>query len=201
MRLAITGLLALGLLFPGVALADAAATAAGAPATDSFNYDTLQVDRLQVHSDYFADTSSGDGLLFAYDSGEDVYIFGQWNHLKFKTLPGSHNVYGVGVGAHQAYSSTTSFFIDAAFMKDQLSGSLGGQADDYWRVDYGFRNHATDLVEFDGSIFTERSTVFGRRPFGERLGLGLDFSIVSAMAAAEHTADGNRIEISLSWNY
>jgi hypothetical protein len=201
MRPAITGLLILGLLFPGVTLADAAAAAAGAPATDPFDYSALQVNRLQAHSDYFADTSSGDGLLLSYDSGEYVYVYGQWDHLKFKTLPGSHNVYGVGVGAHQAYNTSTSFFIDAAFMKDQLSGSLGGQADDYWRVDYGFRNHPTDLVEFDGSIFTERGTVFGRRPFSERLGLGLDFSVISVMAAAEHTADGNRTEITLSWNY
>ena len=200
MRSAILGVLAAGLLLPGVALADAAASAAGAPATDVFDYNTLQVNHLQEHSDYFADTSSGDGLLFAYDSAEDVYIFGQWNRLKFD-VTGSHNVYGLGVGAHQAYNATTSFFIDAAFLRDQLSGSLGGRVDDYWRVDYGFRTLATSIVEIDGSIFTERSTIFGRRPFGERLGLGLDFSVVSVMAAAEHTADGNRTEISLSWNY
>jgi len=201
MRSTIFGILAAGLLLPGVALADAAATAAGAPANDPFDYNTLQVNHLKVHSDFFGDTSSGDGLLFAYDSAEDVYVFGQWDHLKFDTLPGSHNVYGVGIGAHQGFNPTTSFFIDAAFLKDQLSGGLGSAADEYWRVEYGFRTLAASVVEFDGSIFTERSTSFGRRPFGEHVGLGLDLSIVSLMAAVEHTADGNRTEISLSWNY
>jgi hypothetical protein len=130
-----------------------------------------------------------------------VYLFGQWDKLDFDTLPGSHTLQGIGVGAHQAYNEHTSFYIDLAFLKDELSSSLRSAADDYWRVTYGFRLHSNDLLEVDAAIFTERNTTFGARPFGERLGLGLDFSSLALQAAIEHSADGNRTMLSLSWAY
>ena len=193
--------LAICLLCPGMTLAAPMAAATGAPAADSFSYSTLEVNHLGMHSDFFDDRSTGNGLKFSYDTAEGVYVFGQWDHLDFSSLPGSHNLYGVGLGAHQAFNEQTSFYIDASFLRDQLDGKLGGAVDNYWRVNYGFRYHATSIIELDGAIFTERSTDFGRRPFGERLGLGLDFSVITLQAAAEHTADGNRTEISLSWAY
>lgn len=201
MKSPVLWLFAVGLLSPGLALADTSAASTGAPAADSFSYSTLEVNQLGEHSDFFNDRSSGSGLKFSYDSVDDVYIFGQWNRLNFNVLPGSHNLYGVGIGAHQAYNSETSFYIDAAFLKDQLDAKLGGAVDDYWRVDYGFRYHANSVLELDGAIFTERSTDFGRRPFGERVGLGLDLSVISLLGAVEHTADGNRTELSLVWSY
>jgi hypothetical protein len=201
MKLLLPALLTASLLFPDMALAAPSAASSGAPAADSFSYSTLEVNHLSAHSDFFDDRSTGNGLKFSYDSDEGVYGFGQWNHLNFNSLPGSHNLYGVGLGAHQAFNEQTSFYIDAAFLRDQLNGKLGGAVDNYWRVTYGFRNHANSVIELDGAIFTERSTDFGRRPFGERLGLGLDFSVISLLVAAEHTADGNRTEISLSWSY
>lgn len=192
--------LAVILLMPVMALA-APGDSGGAPAADSFSYSTLEVNQLGVHSDFFDDRSSGKGLRLSYDSTDMVYVFGQWNHLDFSRGPGSHNLYGIGIGAHQAYNPQVSFYIDASFLRDQLDAKLGSAVDDYWRVNYGFRNHVNSVLEFDGSIFTERSTEFGRRPFGERLGLGLDFGPISVIGAAEHTADGNRTQISLSWSY
>lgn len=188
---------AVSLILPSLAWADDA----GAPATDLYSYSTLEVDHLHAHSDYFGDSSSGNGVKFSYDMANAVYVFGQWDKLDFNTLPGSHTLEGIGIGAHQAYNANLSFYIDLAFLKDQLSSSLGSAADDYWRVTYGFRGQANSLLEVDGAIFTERNTVFGRRPFGERLGLGLDFSALSLVASAEHTADGNRSELQLIWAY
>jgi hypothetical protein len=175
-----------------------------APANDVFSYSTLTVDHQHEHSDFFADSSQGNGLALSYDfSG--VYLFGQWAKLDFDTLgapnTGSHTVQGVGVGAHQAYSNTMSFYIDLAYMQDKLSSNLGAGNDDYWRVDYGMRAQVTEMLEVDAAIFTERNTSFGRRPFGERLGGGVDFGPVSLLAAIEHTANGNRTELSLSWAY
>jgi hypothetical protein len=184
------------LSLPLPALADDAAV----PSTDIFSYSTLTVDHLHEHSDFWADSSQGNGLDLSYDfSG--VYVFGQWNKLDFDTLQGSHTVQGVGVGAHQAYSNTMSFYIDLSYLQDKLSSSLGAGSDDYWRVNYGMRAQVTEMLELDGAIFTERNTTFGRRPFGERVGAGIDFSAFSLLAAFEHTADGNRTEISLSWAY
>jgi len=185
----------LGLPLP--ALAD---DAVPPPSNDVFSYDTLTVDHLHEHSDFFGDSSQGNGLALSYDfSG--VYLFGQWNKLDFDTLPGSHTLQGVGVGAHQAYSTNTSFYIDLSYLQDKLSSNLGAGSDDYWRVDYGMRSQVTEMLEFDAAIFTERNTSFGRRPFGERVGGGIDFSAFSLLAALEHTADGNRTEISLSWAF
>lgn len=195
MKSMLFGLLACVLL-PGAALAD------DGPPPDPFDYNILAVDHLGIRSDFFADRSSGNGLKLAYDTQEGVYYFGQWNRLDFSALqPGSHNLYGVGIGAHQAYNPDTSFYIDAAFYRDQLSASLGSRVDDFWRVNYGFRYKATTAIELDAAIFTERSTEFGRRPFGERLGIGLDLGPLVLQAAGEHTADGNRTDISLSWSY
>ena len=190
-----SGFFALALLVPGLALADG-----NAPA-DPFDYSAVTVDHLRVDSDYFGDRSSGNGLKFSYDDQDGVYFFGRWNRLKFATLHGSHDLYGVGIGAHQAYNPETSFYIDAAFNRDQLDAALGGRVDDYWRVDYGFRYKMTSAIELDTAIFTERSTEFGRRPFGERMGLGLDIGSFTLLGATEHTADGNRTEVSLSWSY
>lgn len=201
MKSSMSWLIAVGLLMPGIALADPAPASTGAPAADSFGYSTLEVNQLGMRSDFFDDRSSGKGFRLSYDSAEQVYVFGQWNHLDFSRLPGSHNLYGIGVGAHQAYNSEVSFYIDASFLRDQLDAKLGSAVDDYWRVNYGFRSHVNSVLEFDAAIFTERSTDFGRRPFGERLGLGLDFGPISVMGAAEHTADGNRTLISLVWSY
>lgn len=197
MKSALFGLFAACALLPGLAWAD------GSPPPDPFDYNALTVDRLGIRSDFFADRSSGNGLKFVYDSQDTVYVFGQWNHLVFSNPPlsGSHNLYGVGIGAHQAYNTDTSFYIDAAFYRDALSASLGSKVDDFWRVNYGFRYKATTAVELDAAIFTERSTEFGRRPFGERLGFGLDFGPITFQVAGEHTADGNRSDISLSWAY
>jgi opacity protein-like surface antigen len=184
----------LGLPLP--ALADDVAP----PSTDVFSYSTLTVDHQHEHSDFFGDSSQGNGLKLSYDfSG--VYLFGQWDKLDFDTLPGNHTVQGIGVGAHQAYSNNTSFYIDLSYLQDKLSSSLGAGSDDYWRVNYGMRSQVTEMLEFDAAIFTERNTSFGRRPFGERVGGGIDFSAFSLLAAFEHTADGNRTEISLSWAY
>ena len=184
----------LGLPLP--ALADDVAP----PSTDIFSYSTLTVDHLHEHSDFFGDSSQGNGLALSYDfSG--VYLFGQWNKLDFDTLPGSHTVQGIGVGAHQAYSNNTSFYIDLSYLQDKLNYNLGAGSDDYWRVSYGMRSQVTEMLEFDAAIFTERNTSFGRRPFGERVGGGIDFSAFSLLAAFEHTADGNRSEIFLSWAY
>lgn len=196
MKSAISGLFVLLALVPGLTLADG-----NAPA-DPFDYSVLAVDHLSVHSDFFADRSSGNGLKLAYDDQDGVYFFGQWNRLDFDALSGgSHNLYGVGIGAHQAYNPDTSFYIDVGFYRDQLSANLGSAADDFWRVNYGFRYKATTAIELDAAIFTERSTDFGRRPFGERLGLGVDLGPIVLQAAGEHTADGNRTEVSLSWAY
>ena len=192
----------LGLPLP--ALADDAPV----PSTDIFSYSTLTLDHQHEHSDYFGNSSQGNGLALSYDfSG--VYVFGQWNKLDFDqwnklvsgASPGSHTVQGIGVGAHQAYSNNTSFYIDLSYLQDKLSSNLGAGSDDYWRVDYGLRSQVTEMIELDAAIFTERNTTFGRRPFGERVGGGIDFSAFSLLAAYEHTADGNRTEISLSWAY
>lgn len=202
MRWHVWGLLALALALclPGVALADDNGNSSTSSA-DVFSYSNLSLDHLHEHSDFFDDTSSGSGLKFSYDFPEEVYLFAQYDKLNFVRMQGSHSLEGAGVGAHQAYSSSTSFYIDLSFLRDQLSSNLGSGADDYWRVTYGFRSQATNLLEIDGAIFTERNTLFGRRPFGERLGFGLDFSVVSLQLAAEHTADGNRTELSLVWAY
>jgi len=179
-----------------------------APTNDVFSYSTLTLDHLHEHSDYFGNSSQGNGLALSYDfSG--VYVFGQWNKLDFDqwnklvpgASPGSHTVQGIGVGAHQAYSNTMSFYIDLSYLQDKLSSGLGAGSDDYWRVNYGMRAQVTEMLELDAAIFTERNTSFGRRPFGERVGAGVDFSALSLQAAFEHTANGNLTEFSLSWAY
>ncbi|HSN18455.1 MAG TPA: hypothetical protein VLV87_09600 [Gammaproteobacteria bacterium] len=186
------------LTMPLPALADD--TASQPPAEDVFSYSTLAVDHLRQHSDYFSDSSQGNGAALSYDFG-DTYVFGQWNKLDFDRLAGHHSLEGIGVGAHQAYSSTTSFYIDLAFFHDQLSPKLSDRSDNFWRIDYGLRAQATTMIELDAAIFTERNSDFGRRPFGERVGGGLDFSKVSLLGALEHTADGNRVQFSLVWTY
>ena len=190
-----SGLLAASLLLPVPALADDFA-----PTADIFSYSTVEADHLHMHSDYFGDSSSGNGLKFSYDFADEVYFFGQWDKLNFDRIRGSHTLEGVGVGAHQAYNPNMSFYIDLAFLRDKLSG-FSDASDDYWRVTYGFRGKANSVLEIDGAIFTERNTVFGRRSFGERLGFGLDFSVFSLLTAVEHTADGNRTELTLMWAY
>ena len=168
---------------------------------DSLSYSYLQVNHLAVKSDYFNDRSSGKGLKFSYDFPSYVYLFGQWNKLNFDTLPGSENLLGFGIGTHQAYNDTTSFFVDLGYYRDALSASLGSNTDNYWRVTYGFRGMLASYIELDGAIFTERNTDFGRRPFGERLGLGFKSQYIGLMFSGEHTANGNRAEVSLSWFY
>lgn len=204
MRLRPVFMLMASLLVPGLARA-ADVPASQGPATDVFSYSTLELSHTRMHSDYFDDDSSGNGFRFSYDFDGGVYVFGQWNKLDFDTLghpnPGHHTLEGIGVGAHQAYNAHASFYIDLAFLRDELSSSLSGRADDYWRVTYGFRLHSSDLLEFDAAIFTERNTTFGGRPFGERVGLGLDFSSLALLGAVEHTADGNRTMFWLSWAY
>lgn len=195
MKSMLSGLFALATFLPILALAD------GNAPPDPFDYSVVTVDHLAMHSDYFGDRSSGNGVSFAYDDQDGVYFFGQWNRLDFTKLPGSHDLYGVGIGAHQAYNPDTSFYMDAAFYRDQLDAIRGGGVDDYWRVNYGFRYKMTTAIELDAAIFTERSSEFGHRPFGERLGLGLDFGPIILQGAAEHTADGNRTQVSLSWAY
>ena len=168
---------------------------------DAFSYSYLQVNRLSEHSNFFNDRSAGEGLKFSYDFDNMVYLFGQWNRLDFDTLPDHHDLSGIGVGAHQSYSQSTSFFIDLAYLRDRLSGSLGGATDDYWRVTYGFQSHLSSFISWTGAIFTERNTEFGRRPFGENLGLIFGGSIVALEISGEHTADGNRLEAALNWYY
>jgi len=170
------------------------------PATDIFSYSTLELDHLHQHSDFFADSSQGNGFKAAWDFDGGVYLFGQWAKLDFDRV-GSDTLQGIGVGAHQAYSSTMSFYIDLAFIQDKLSADIGGGSDDYWRVDYGMRAQVTTMIELDAAIFTERNTQFGGRPFGERVGGGLDFGPVSLLAAVEHTANGNTTLINLIWAY
>jgi hypothetical protein len=168
---------------------------------DVFSYSYLQVNRLSEWSDFFNDRSAGNGLEFSYSFDGGVYLFGQWNRLNFETLDGHHDVSGIGVGAHQQYNDSTSFFIDLEALRDRLSGSLGGTEDIYWRVDYGFNTQLSDFVAFSGSIFTERNTDFGRRPFGERLGFNFGSHLLAFGIYGEHTANGNRAEAELSWYY
>lgn len=197
MRLRALALLAC-LTLPLPALADDANPQP--PAQDVFSYDNLTVDHLREHSDYFGDSSQGYGAALSYDFG-DTYVFGQWNKLDFDKLAGHQTLEGIGVGAHQAYNSIMSFYVDLAFLHDQLNASLGDRSDNYWRLDYGMRAQATTMLEVDAAIFTERNTDFGHRPFGERLGAGVDFSAFSLLGAVEHTADGNRVLFSLVWAY
>ncbi|MDE2235886.1 MAG: hypothetical protein KGL13_09650 [Gammaproteobacteria bacterium] len=168
---------------------------------DVFSYSYLQVNRLSEWSDYFNDRSKGNGIKFSYGFDGGVYLFGQWNRLDFQTLDGRHDLSGIGIGAHQEYSDSTSFFIDLEFLRDRLSGSLGGTADNYWRVTYGFHTHMTEYLAFTGAIFTERNTDFGRRPFGERLGLSIGNNTLALGIFGEHTANGNRAEAALTWYY
>ncbi|HVA55955.1 MAG TPA: hypothetical protein VNI53_09215 [Gammaproteobacteria bacterium] len=168
---------------------------------DVFSYSYLQINRLSEWSDYFNDRSAGNGLKFSYGFDGGVYLFGQWNRLNFKTLDGHHDVSGFGVGAHQQYNDSTSFFIDMEYLRDRLSGNLGGAEDNYWRVTYGFHTHLSDFVALTGAIFTERNTDFGRRPFGERLGLSFGSNMLALGFFGEHTANGNRVEAELNWYY
>lgn len=168
---------------------------------DVFSYSYLQVNRISEWSDYFNDRSKGNGVGFSYDFDSGVYLFGQWNRLDFETLDGHHDVTGLGVGAHQQYNDSTSFFIDLQVLRDRLSGSLGGAEDIYWRVDYGFNTHLSDYVALTGSIFTERNTDFGRRPFDERLGLSFGSKMLNLGVYVVHTANGNRQEAELNWYF
>lgn len=171
------------------------------PQKDPMSYSYLELNRLSLESDYFNDRSTGDGVKFSYDFPNSVYLFGQLNRLDFDTLPGSENLSGFAIGTHQAYNEQTSFFVDLGYYRDALSGSLGGNSDEYWRVTYGFRGMLASYIELDGAIFTERNTDFGRRPFGERLGLGFKSEYLGLMLYGEHTANGNRAEATLSWYY
>lgn len=188
-------------LLPAAAIADDAAP----PPADVFSYSYLDVNRLSEHSDFFNDRSAGDGLKFSYDTANMVYLFAQWNRLDFDQLGGSHDVYGIGVGAHQAYNTTVSFYTDLSLLRDKLGSGvkskLAGTTDNFWRFTYGFRGHLNSYLELDGGIFTERNTDFGARPFGERLGLGVNLQAVSIMLSGERTADGNRTELSFIWNF
>lgn len=184
------------LILPAAALADDSQP----PAQDVFSYSTLAVNHLRQQSDYFGDSSQGYGAALSYDFG-DTYIFGQWNKLDFDRLLGHQTLEGIGLGAHQAYSSSTSFYIDLAFLHDQLSPEFNDRSDNYWRVSYGLRSKLNSMLELDAAIFTERNTDLGRRPFGERVGAGLDFEAFSLLGAVEHTADGNRVQFSLVWTY
>jgi hypothetical protein len=174
---------------------------------DVFSYSYLQINRLSGQSYYFnnrfaADALSvGNGLKFSYGFDDGVYLFGQWNRLNFDKLPGNHDLSGIGVGANQKYSSSTSFYIDLSYMRDRLSGNLGGGADNYWRVSYGFQSHLSSFIGLNGAIFTERNTDFGRRPFGQRLGLIFGGSAAALVLSAEHTTNGNRLEAALNWYY
>lgn len=190
-------LLLIACLLPAFAWADDQAP------NDVFGYSVLEADHLRMHSDFFNDDSSGNGFKASYDFADGVYLFGRWAKLDFDNTPGGHTLQEAAVGAHQAYSSSTSFYVDLGFLRDVLdkNASFNGATDAYWRVTYGFRSQLSDLFELDGAIFTERNTDFGRRPFGERLGFGIDFVKLNVLAAVEHTADGNRAEISLIWNY
>jgi hypothetical protein len=170
-------------------------------AQDVFSYSYLQINRLSEWSDYFNDHSAGNGLEFSYGFDGGVYLFGQWNRLDFETLDGHHDLSGIGIGAHQQYNDSTSFFIDLEFLRDRLSGSLGGAEDNYWRVEYGFKTHLSDFVALGGSIFTERNTDFGRRPFGERLGFELGSQMLTLGIYGEHTTNGNRVQAELNWYY
>ena len=194
MRLRALGLLAC-LALPLSALADDQV-----PTTDVFSYSTLEVDHYHQHSDFFADSSHGNGFKAAWDFDDSVYVFGQWAKLDFDRV-GSHTLQGIGVGAHQAYNTSMSFYIDLAFMQDKLSADIGGRSDDYWRVDYGMRQQLSSMSEWDAAIFTERNTEFGGRPFGVRIGGGLDFGPVSLLAAIEHTANGNTTLLNLIWAF
>ena len=173
----------------------------GQATQDTFSYSYLQINRLSQWSDYFNDHSAGNGLKFSYGFDDGVYLFGQWNRLDFETLDGHHDLSGIGVGAHQQYNDSTSFFIDLEFLRDRLSGNLGGANDNYWRVTYGLNTHLSDFVALTGAIFTERNTDFGRRPFGERLGLSFGSSMLALGLFGEHTANGNRVEAELNWYY
>lgn len=174
---------------------------------DVFSYSYLQINRLSEQSYYFNNRfaanalSAGNGLKFSYGFDSGVYLFGEWNRLNFDNLPGNHDLTGIGVGADQKYSSSTSFYIDLSYLRDQLSGNLGGDKDYYWRVSYGFQSHLSSFIGLTGAIFTERNTDFGRRPFGERLGLIFGGSVAALVVSGEHTTNGNRLEAALNWYY
>lgn len=172
-----------------------------APPQDVFSYSYLQINRLSEQSHSFDSLSAGNGLRFSYDFPDQVYVFGEWNGLNFDKLPGSHDVTGIGVGAHQAYNASTSFYINLSYLRDSLSGSLGGARDYYWRLSYGFQSHLSSYVGLTAAILTERNTDFGRRPFCERLGLVFGGSAAALTISAEHTNNGNRLEAALSWYY
>lgn len=168
---------------------------------DVFSYSYLQVNRLSEYSDYFNDRSAGNGLKFSYGFGSGVYLFGQWNRLNFEKLLGHHDLSGVGIGAHQEYNASTSFYIYAEYLRDRLSGSLGGATNNYWRVSYGMQSRVSSLISLTAAIFTERNATFGTRPFGERVGLSFGTRVVALGLFGEHTADGNRLQAALTWYY
>lgn len=179
----------------------AAQPAPAAASQDVFSYSYLQINRLSEQMYNFGSRSAGNGLRFSYDFPDQVYLFGEWNRLNFDGLPGSHDLTGIGVGAHQEYSSSTSFYVNLSYLRDELSGSLGGARDYYWRLSYGFQSHLSSFIGLTAAIFTERNTDFGRRPFGERLGLIFGGDVVALTVAAEHTHNGNRLQAAFNWYY
>lgn len=168
---------------------------------DVFSYSYLQVNRLSEQMYNFNSLSAGNGLRFSYDFPDQVYLFGEWDKLDFDKLLGGHDVTGIGIGAHQEYNSSTSFYINLSYLRDLLSGSLGGARDYYWRLSYGFQSHLSSFVGLTAAILTERNTDFGRRPFGERVGLIFGGSTAALTLSAEHTNNGNRLEAALNWYY
>ncbi|HET7395462.1 MAG TPA: hypothetical protein VFK12_03395 [Gammaproteobacteria bacterium] len=188
-------------LAPFVAHAQDSDAASQQMPQDPMSYSYLQINHLALNSDYFNDRSAGNGIKFSYDFPNEVYLFGQWNRLDFDKSSSSENLAGFAIGTHQAYNERTSFFVDIGYYRDAVNRPLGGISDNYWRVTYGLRGLLSNYVELDAAIFTERNTDFGRRPFGERLGLGFKSEYIGLMLSGEHTANGNRVEASLSWFY
>lgn len=144
------------------------------------------------NSDYFGDSAKGPGGEFSFQFGKHTYVFGNYDRLAFSRLSGYLYSSGVGFGYAQTQGKVSAF-VQTAYYRQSVSGSLGGARSYYWEFGYGLRGALTNAISFEGELYTDLHSEFGSRPWGVKFGPAVSFGPLSLHVWAEHNPDVNSL--------
>lgn len=177
-----------------------AATAQSADPAGISDYSYIQVQRSQLGSSrYFGESAKGNGVEAAFQFGQNVFVYGDFDRLNFDH---GGNLYRTGLGLGYAQTQgKISAYLRGGFYREIASGNMRPGRSYYWEFAYGMRASLTNWFRLDGELYSDIHPDFGSVPWGLKFGVAFAFGPVSISVLDDHNRQVNSLTAALRFAF
>jgi hypothetical protein len=145
-------------------------------------------------SGYYGDTARGPSLRLGWDVAGGVYLVGRGERLLFRNRSERLEDASLGIGYEADPTGRAAAYVEADYVRADLTGVPAGAHEYYWRFVYGIRQDLGGPFVFGLRLDGEVNQHWAPHGLGERLSLAAGFAPLTLGVAWSHDLDVNAEE-------